>query len=270
MVDFSSISARFLGADDADYAFAAPDEDHPIDLCVDPAEGDETDLATVFPVVDPLQNLVGEDFGSGQVRDAMLSEVGAGLLFVPFEPQVPRVTPFQHDTQCVHVLLKQPLVGERYKQGNEGNKMKRIVYVAIALLGISNFALEGQFVGKGPFDAKYCDKVEPLKPNLVLSSTTHIHGTLVDGSGAPFVLSKIEVRRYISTEEQTFLKVVTTDKSGNFDLGQMDVGKFRVLASESRGFEQPNHLVCTQAECKLDIRLKANATDLPTYACPIR
>lgn len=70
MVDFSFISARFLGADDADGVFAAPGEHHPIDLCIDPAECDKADLFAVFPVADPLHDLAGRDFGSGQAAQS--------------------------------------------------------------------------------------------------------------------------------------------------------------------------------------------------------
>lgn len=38
MVDFSFISARFLGADDADEGFVAPGVDDAVDLGVDSAE----------------------------------------------------------------------------------------------------------------------------------------------------------------------------------------------------------------------------------------
>ncbi len=88
MVDFSFISARFLGADDADEVFTEPGEHHPIDLYIDPAKRKKADLPVVFPVVDPLHDLVGKDFGSGQERDAMFGEVGSGFLFVPLEFQL--------------------------------------------------------------------------------------------------------------------------------------------------------------------------------------
>jgi hypothetical protein len=87
MVDFSFISARFLGADDADEIFAAPSENHPVHFCIDPAERNKTNLSVVFPVVDPLQYLVGKNFGSGQERDAMFGKVGSGFFFVPLEFQ---------------------------------------------------------------------------------------------------------------------------------------------------------------------------------------
>jgi hypothetical protein len=88
MVDFSFISARFLGTDDADEVFAPPYEHNPIHLCIDPAERNQANLSVLFPVVDSLHDLVGKDFGSGQERDAMFGEVGSGLLFVPLEFQL--------------------------------------------------------------------------------------------------------------------------------------------------------------------------------------
>jgi len=87
MVDFSFISARFLGADDADKAFASPREHHSVHVCIDPAECNEANFPVVFAVVDPLQNLVRENLGGCQERDAVFSEIGFGFLFVPLEFQ---------------------------------------------------------------------------------------------------------------------------------------------------------------------------------------
>jgi hypothetical protein len=66
IVDFSFISARFLGAYDADEAFAAPSEHNPKHVCINPTESNEANLPIVFPVVDPLHDLVPEDFCGGQ------------------------------------------------------------------------------------------------------------------------------------------------------------------------------------------------------------
>ena len=102
MVDFSFISARFLGADDADEIFAAPGENDPVHFCIDRAERDKTNLSVVFPVVDPLQYLVGKNFGSGQERDAMFGEVGSGFFFVPLEFQFPASHHLNIIHKCVH------------------------------------------------------------------------------------------------------------------------------------------------------------------------
>jgi len=66
MVDFSFISARFLGADDADKVLTTPGEHDAVDLCFDSAESNKANLSVVFPVVDPLHDLVGKDLGGGQ------------------------------------------------------------------------------------------------------------------------------------------------------------------------------------------------------------
>ena len=87
MVDLSFISARFLGTDHADKGFASPGEDDPVDLGINPAEGNEANLAVVFPVVDPLHDFVGKDLSSGQKRDAMSVEIDPGFIFVPLELQ---------------------------------------------------------------------------------------------------------------------------------------------------------------------------------------
>jgi hypothetical protein len=87
MVDFLFISARSLGADNADETVAPPGEHDPINICINPAQGNPANLPLVFAIVDPLQDCVGEDFGSGQKRDAMPGEVGSGFLVVPLEFQ---------------------------------------------------------------------------------------------------------------------------------------------------------------------------------------
>ncbi len=87
MVDFSFISARFLGADDADKVLAAPCKRDAIDLCVSSAERKKTNLSVVRAIVDTFHDLVGKNFGCGQERNAMFDEVGSGFLFIPLEFQ---------------------------------------------------------------------------------------------------------------------------------------------------------------------------------------
>ena len=87
MVDVLFISARFLGADDADKVLAAPGEHDPVNLGFDPAESNPANLFVILPVVDPFHDLVGENLGSRQERDMVLGEVGSGLLFVPLKLQ---------------------------------------------------------------------------------------------------------------------------------------------------------------------------------------
>lgn len=104
MVDFVFISARFLGTDYADEVFAPPSEYHSINLCIDPAEGYKANFSAVFPVVDPLQNLVGKNFGSRQKRNAMFGEVGSGFFFIALELEFHALHRLLHMVhKCVHV-----------------------------------------------------------------------------------------------------------------------------------------------------------------------
>jgi hypothetical protein len=109
-----------------------------------------------------------------------------------------------------------------------------------------------------------------LKPNLVLSSDTTIHGTVRDETTAPFSDSRIQLRKYVSETKQIPIKTVQTDALGNFDLGIVKAGDYRLLLSPHRGFAQPGKLKCTESECKLDLTLIVNPTDEVTASCPIR
>jgi len=106
MVDFSFISARFLGADDANEVFAPPGEHDPVNLRVCPAQGNEANLSVVFTIVDPLEDLVGENFCGSEERDLVLAQVDSGFLFVPLEfqlhtsPRLSNIRPsFKYNTQ---------------------------------------------------------------------------------------------------------------------------------------------------------------------------
>jgi hypothetical protein len=165
--------------------------------------------------------------------------------------------------------------------------MKNLKRVAAAFLWLaSGVLLHGQTAildsnGRRyppPSSAEECAPWEPLKPNLVLSSDTAIHGTIRDQTKAPFSNSPIQLRKYISETKQVPIKTVQTDAQGNFDLGVVKAGKYRLLLSPNRDFAQPQRLECSARECNLDVTLAANGTDLvtaiPPYSvianCPIR
>jgi hypothetical protein len=130
--------------------------------------------------------------------------------------------------------------------------------------------LQSQLVQIGPSDSNFCEKAEPLTPNLRVSEIARILGTLVDDSGAPFKASRVELRIYVSAKQQSSVKTVITDEHGQFDLGRVARGQYRLLASSTRAFAQPQTLACTVKECKFDIKLHANPTDLPVSVCPVR
>ena len=112
---------------------------------------------------------------------------------------------------------------------------------------------------------------ETVAPNLELTKSTHVFGALQDQTTAAFAESKILLRRYQTPSMIVDVKTVTTNAKGNFDLGTLSAGKYRLLSSPTRAFAQPEKLECWgQQECKLDITLMANPTDLPYAACPVK
>jgi hypothetical protein len=149
----------------------------------------------------------------------------------------------------------------------------------IAVVLCLTFALvaSGQvvFVGKQP-DKDWCYKAETIRPNLVLSEAAHILGRIFDGhaglapNDAPFKNSRVELRKYISQRKQTIVKATTTDENGYFDMGIVEAGKYRFLASPNRAFQQPINLKCSGQNCELNIGLQVNPTDMVLSVCPVR
>jgi len=113
-------------------------------------------------------------------------------------------------------------------------------------------------------------KNRQVTPNLRLVKRTHLFGVLSDPSGAPFKRSKVELRRWISASDQVSLKVVQTDDTGHFDIGEVEAGQYRFLPSATGGFKQPESLSCPLAECPVELILEMNPTDVPESVCPIR
>lgn len=142
-----------------------------------------------------------------------------------------------------------------------------VVVLALVLTG----GARPQVVQIGPPDPHFCEEVERIKPNLILKEQTRLSGRITDQTAAPFQQSVVELRRYFSAAKQVPLKRVKTDADGVFDLGLVGPGEFRLLASPTRAFRQPDSLVCRGGGgCHLDIALKVNPTDMPESTCPIR
>jgi hypothetical protein len=118
-------------------------------------------------------------------------------------------------------------------------------------------------------NADDCDRRQ-VQPNLQLAETTHISGSLVDVTRAPFRRSKVELRKWISPTRQILVKTISTDMDGHFDLGQIEKGQYRFLPSPHGGFKQPELVSCPQTECRLDLTLQVSSTDIPESVCPIR
>jgi hypothetical protein len=146
----------------------------------------------------------------------------------------------------------------------------RIVCVAFLAIGLAGSGA-GQLVQIGPNDRHYCTNVEHIKANLHLPSSVQLTGHVEDETGAPFKNSRIELRRYVSEARQVRTANAKTDDNGDFDLGVVSKGDYRLLASPTRAFKQPDEIWCSSGhQCFLRIRLKGNPTDLPASQCPIR
>jgi 5-hydroxyisourate hydrolase-like protein (transthyretin family) len=115
-----------------------------------------------------------------------------------------------------------------------------------------------------------CKAIEKVQPNLELRQQTEVKGSIKDQAGAPLKNSRVELRRYLSEAQQETVKVIHTNKNGEFKLGQIEPGKYRLLASPTRAFKQPDNLKCDEKSCSLSIVLEANATDQPDSLCPVR
>jgi hypothetical protein len=118
---------------------------------------------------------------------------------------------------------------------------------------------------------EYCLRLEPLRPNFAPTEDVHVRGRITDETAAPFQHSPVELRRFTSQRKQVTLKKVLTDDDGNFDLGIVKRGSYRLLLSPNRGFKQPENVECEKAkDCSFNSTLIVNPTDLPTASCPIR
>jgi hypothetical protein len=145
------------------------------------------------------------------------------------------------------------------------------MWMPFLLLAVVLSGTSAQLVQIGPSDPDYCYKIETIQPNLVVRGTTHVIGSVRDQSGGVVPNSRIELRRYISQRKQVTVKVVSTDDGGHFDLGTVNRGNYRLLASPNRAFKQPPTLQCRAGtKCELEIVLIVNGTDQPDTPCPIR
>ena len=120
-----------------------------------------------------------------------------------------------------------------------------------------------------PFPVNECTN-ETIQPNLRLDWSTHVTGKLQDQTTAPFAKSKVTIRVQNGNDFVDF-KTVFTSETGEFDFGTLPAGEYRFLASSHRGFAQPEFLECTsEFNCRMEITLKVNPSDLPYAAYPIK
>lgn len=126
-----------------------------------------------------------------------------------------------------------------------------------------------QLVEIGPPDLNHCKKLK-VKPNLIIERYTNISGRLIDGSGAPFRDSQIALRLFLSPTKQKDIQTVKSDADGHFRIDAVKAGKYRLVASPTRAFQQPKSLRCVNEQCELNVTLEATPTEMPDYTCPVR
>jgi carboxypeptidase family protein len=142
--------------------------------------------------------------------------------------------------------------------------------MALVAVGLAGFG-SAQLVQIGTDDRHYCEKVEYIKANLHISSSLQLSGHVQDETGTPFKNSRVELRHYVSEVRQVRAANTQTDDNGDFHLGNVSKGDYRLLASPTRAFQQPVESWCkSSSQCFLRITLMANPTDLPASQCPIR
>jgi Carboxypeptidase regulatory-like domain len=145
--------------------------------------------------------------------------------------------------------------------------MKQLLAVALLFGAVQS---RGQVVQIGPVNSNYCADLK-VKPNLHVQSSVRVKGKITDRTGDPFKNSSVELRRYLSETKQPPQRKVTTDAEGNFDLGTLPKGEYRLLASPTRAFKQAKEMCCKPDEqCLLDIVLEVNPTDQVDSQCPIK
>jgi len=158
-------------------------------------------------------------------------------------------------------------VALRLRSGAYNSRVKSLAMFFVAAVAPAL----AQLVQIGPNDPHYCDNVEHVKPNLVLSRATHVGGRVTDQTGAPFKNSLVELRLYESESRQISIRKVQTDEGGHFNLNLVDKGQYRLLASPSRAFRQVEKLDCEGRDpCTLLITLQVSPSDQPDSPCPVK
>lgn len=132
---------------------------------------------------------------------------------------------------------------------------------------LSACCLSGQLVQIGASDPQLCEKVK-VHPNLVLEAAVDVGGHLEDPSGAALVHTHLEIRKYISEIKQTSFRQLQTDGNGDFSVGVLPAGKYRLLIF-ARGFKQPRNFQCKSGKtCKVNVVPEIAPTDtFPESVC---
>jgi hypothetical protein len=150
-----------------------------------------------------------------------------------------------------------------------------LALVAITLCFLPD-NLFSQLVCSG--DACTCDKEKAPTTNFDVAKPVHVTGVLIEAaSQLPFVFDDtvIEVR---NPETRSVIVHVKVNKEGQFDLGLIPAGKYRLIAAREKQngklermplADQPAPMACVDdSACKVLAIQHLHGTDLPFEFCP--
>ena len=114
-------------------------------------------------------------------------------------------------------------------------------------------------------------KDEIVKSNFEERIRQHVTGQLSEQTRAPIQDWKVILRKEDENGEFIGYREVLTDKTGRFDLGLVEEGKYRFLQGLNRAFVTPKEITCGEAPaCDLNLVLQVSWTDQPFGGCPVR
>jgi hypothetical protein len=126
-------------------------------------------------------------------------------------------------------------------------------------------------------DACSCDKEIDAPPNLSIAKPVRVQGVLLDDLGAVFAFENtiVQVR---NPKTKTILISVSVDAKGQFDLGIVPAGEYRLIAARKKMdgnlvrqplMDQPKAMSCSSdSPCWIQAIQHQHGTDLPFEFCP--
>jgi len=184
---------------------------------------------------------------------------------MPVYPGALPVTPLHGQNRALRLFVTPPNRKLEYKTIMDNREA--YPFFAITVLSAAT-ALYSQLIQVGPRNPHACEEVK-VAPNLILASESRVEGHIKDPSGAVFVHTRIELRRYVSEVKQTSFRHAQTDVDGSFSLGVVSAGRYRFIIF-APGFKQPVDLKCAQTNmCDLNVVPGIASTDtFPESVCP--
>jgi hypothetical protein len=149
-------------------------------------------------------------------------------------------------------------------------------FIAFIAALFESTAVFGQLVCTG--NACSCENEKTPPPNFSVSQSVHVTGKLIGENGYPFVFENtvVQVRTIM---EKFVIVTATVDSHGQFDLGIIQTGQYRLMAARrlQNGklerqplADQPKPMSCSggSSDCSIKAVQHLHETDLPFEFCP--